>query len=316
MTLADITTKIRSGNLSEGEIRSLRIDCHPDRHPHEEALAASLFAQLGTMADALRAPPTLLRSPTAIYTLGRLVAAGDVADIHEAEAGANHFLIKSSRIAEGAKLLKNEAKILAELRKNSENRVWNYYLPELIESFAIRDGFAKQINVFARDEGWYSLEEVKKKYRGGLDGRHIAWVGKRLLGMLGFLAEQGIVHGALLPPHILVHPATHALRLVGWGQGVKSGSPILAGVPAYLDWYPAEVRKKQGAVATTDSYMAARSMIWLADAKTPVALVRFWRGLLMESPGMRPADPHPLHQELSELVGKLCGTPSFIGLEM
>jgi serine/threonine protein kinase len=270
-------------------------------------------------------------SPTRTYALRRVLAAGDVADVYLARDWNNsrvdsgqEFVLKVSRVPEGLTLLDNEQTVLADLLAAAGDTTYRDYLPALAESFPARDRFSKRVNVFRHEPGLFTLEQVHAKHPG-LDGSHLAWIFKRLLTILGFSHRQGIVHGAVLPCHVLLHTANHGLRLVGWGQSVPTGEQVRVVVDRYRDWYPPEILDKQPVSPGTDLFLAARCLIYLADGDpvrdrmpeaVPVPLRRFIKSCLLEGLRMRPADAWQLQDEFDDLLQHLYGSPKFHPLTM
>jgi hypothetical protein len=233
-------------------------------------------------------------------------------------------ILKVSRLPEGHLLLENEFRALTALCPKADGTTYRKYLPTLIESFSVQEQFAKRVHVFLYEPGYWTLAQVHEQHPI-LDGRHLAWIFKRLLTVLGFCHRQGRVHGAVLPGHVLIHAASHGLQLVGWGQSVRLGRPIHTLSPHYRDWYPAEVRRNQPATAATDLFLAARCMIYLAGGNPvggrmpdaiPAALRRFIETCLFAAASMRPGDAWRLLGEFDELLGKLYGPPRFHDLSM
>ena len=199
------------------------------------------------------------------------------------------------------------------------DRSYRKYLPTLAESFPADDGFRKRVNVFVQEDGFYTLEQVHDRHPA-VDGRHLAWIFKRLLTVLGFAHQAGIVHAAVLPTHVLLHTASHGLQLIGWGQCVEAGQAVMAVSTQYRDWYPPEVWKKQPASAATDLFLAARCMTYLAGGDpvrdempvtVPAAMQRFFKSCLLEGARMRPADAWALLDEFDALLRQLYGPPKF-----
>jgi hypothetical protein len=277
------------------------------------------------------APPVTVAGPERAYALLRLLAAGDVADVHLARAGpeagagaGSPYILKVSRTAQGNTLLARERRVLAHLSAAAGDTTYRKYLPDLVESFVAVDPLPGRVNVFTHEPGFYTLEQVHDRHPA-LDGRHLAWVFKRLLTVLGFCHGQATVHGAVLPCHVLIHAANHGLRLVGWGQGVTAGRPVHALAARYGDWHPPEVLRHQPASAATDLFLAARCMAYLAGGDpvrnrmpeaVPAPMRRFFDACLLESPRMRPGGAWALHEEFDELLHRLYGPPKFHTLTM
>ena len=260
------------------------------------------------------------------YTPLRLLASGEAADIHLATtagepptAADTPYLLKVARAPEGNARLDAERQALTTLLAAVGDTTYRKYLPALADSFATAGRLPRRINVFRWEPGFHTLEQVHEQHPA-LDGRHLAWIFKRLLTVLGFSHRQGILHGAVLPCHALIHAAGHGLRLVGWGRSVAVRRRI-GTVPArYRDWYPAEVQHRRPAGPETDLFLAARCLVYLAGGDpvtdrmpeaVPPPLRRFLQTCLMESASMRPDDAWALLEDFDELLYGLYGPPKF-----
>jgi hypothetical protein len=259
------------------------------------------------------------------YTLLRLLASGDVADVHlataadEPAAAEPLYLLKVARAPEGNAHLDVERKALRTLLDGAGTTTYRNYLPALVDSFPTTGRRPQRINVFRWEAGFHTFEQVHEQHPA-LDGRHLAWIFKRLLTVLGFSHRRGIVHGAVLPCHALIHAAGHGLRLVGWGQSVTAGR-CLRTVPArYRDWYPAEVHDHRPASPATDLFLAARCLVYLAGGDpltnrmpetVPSPMRRFVQTCFLESAAMRPDDAWALMEDFDALLRALYGSPKF-----
>lgn len=260
------------------------------------------------------------------YTPLRLLAAGDTTDIHLATTAeeTSHpteplYLLKVARAPEGNAHLDNERKTLTTLSDAAGKTTYRHYLPALVDSFATLDRSPRRINVFRWEPGFHTLEQVHEQHPA-LDGRHLAWIFKRLLTVLGFSHRQNRIHGAVLPCHTLIHAAGHGLRLVGWGRSVAVGRRIPSLPTRYHDWYPAEVQQQRPASPATDLFLAARCLVYLAGGDpvtsrmpeaVPPPMQRFFKTCLLESAAMRPDDAWALMEDFDELLHALYGPPKF-----
>lgn len=257
---------------------------HPDAAPAgRTATATKAFAAL----TALRAAPATL--------------VGDIADL--ITKGAT--LVKVPRQPADNDLMAAEARALRALDGNA-------YMPRLADSFTHEDADRKRrtINVIERQDGFVSLVDVMRAYPDGLDPRDVAWMWRRLLTALGWAHRAGIVHGAVLAPHVLIHPGQHGLVLVDWCYSVAPGTPVPALVRREKDAYPPEVTAKEPAGPATDIYLATVLMRRLIKDPPP-ALGRFADGCLYDAPRMRPQDAWGLLAEFDELLEDLYGPRRF-----
>jgi hypothetical protein len=267
--------------------------------------------------------PRVLRSPRRTYLLDQKIAAGDLCDVYLASAGNERFVLKAPRASEnGAEsLLTKEMAVLWELTHIS-NAHYRLFFPEPVET--IEAGHDRpQVNVLAWNDGFFTAGEIITRYPAGLDGRHLAWMFKRMLAALGFAHRQGWIHGAVTPPHLLFHAENHGLLLIDWIHAVGPGEPLTLVPAEFKEWYPPECR--YAAEPASDIYLAAKSIVHLAggDASgnlipdhVPRPMRAFFEACLLESPRMRPHDAWELHEEFDELLGELYGAPQYVRLSM
>jgi hypothetical protein len=308
------------GDDRDGWFKQVKVLCHPDRWVKDRASgekAQELLLRVTRLMDDVNHPVTL-KSPKRSYLLTMRLSEGDIADVFLATSGGNTYVVKVSRVIEGAKMVESEAKIIASLLKETSTTHFDHYFPTLCEHFAMRDRITKHVNVYVHEGGFYTLEEVHRRHPM-LDGRHLAWIFNRLLTAIGAAHLCGWLHGAVCPPHVLVQAENHGMKLVGWGQGVRIGERIASGPKGYLPWYPKEVKEKQPATTSTDIYMAALCMKWLSGddlGGVPAEMGRFFRSCLLEGPGMRPDDAWDLLEDFDALLKRIYGRRRFHRLEM
>jgi len=299
------------GDKLDEKLHEFRIACHPDRFagdPAKQARAEELFKAIELFAVTARSPSLEIKSRKNTYKVGNLLAKGDLADLYYAD----NVILKIGRVSLAEAFLKQEVEVLKKLFKVGEDSTYIKYLPRLIESFNVFNKFDRLINVFEYDSEYAPLsnftENIKK------EPRHLVWLFKRILTILSFTEANNIVHGAVLPSHILVNPKNHGIQLIGWGQSVEKGSPIKI---ISKDWkanYPSEVLDKKPADFSTDIYMVGYLIKQLMTSKTPSSFVRFVDSLLL-SPGMRPNSALGLYDDLSHFARDLYGSPKFVTLQ-
>ena len=269
---------------------------HPDTGPPESA-AASAFAKLSR----------LWRQHLAAEE--RHVARGDIANFYDTADG----LLKLARDPADNDLLDRESRALALLRARGDKR-FRPYVPRLLARRRQQDpqtGVVRHANILRRLYGSRSLAEVRGAYPGGLDPRDVAWMWRRLLVALGVAHRAGVVHGAVLPEHVLIHPAEHGLVLVDWCYlSSGAGERVPAVVERYRAWYPPEVLKRQVPGPATDIHLATRCMTYLM-ADPPRPLAAFATGCTLPDPAHRPQDAWRLLGELDGLLGRCQGPRTF-----
>jgi hypothetical protein len=270
---------------------------HPDSHPGDTR-AASAFARLAALWRQHQDEP------------GRLVARGDIANLYQ----AGPSLLKLPRDPTDNDLMRAETTALATLRTRVAP-AWAAYLPAPVRAQRQRDpgsGTERWVNVIGRLDGFRTLAEVRAAYPGGVDPRDAAWMWRRVLVAVGAAHRAGLIHGAVLPEHVMIHPAEHGLVLVDWCYSCRApGGRVRAVVERYQDWYPPEVLAGRAAGPDLDIWLATRCMTELVGPLMPARMAAFARGCLLACPRRRPADAWALLAEFDELLGCLYGPRRF-----
>lgn len=126
--------------------------------------------------------------------------------------------------------LQHEAEILQQLQADtSPPAAWfSQRLPQAIcaDSAKTAAGAQHAALVLRHPTGfWGSLDVVRQHYPTGVDARHIIWMWRRVLEVLGYLHDLGWEHGRITPDHLLVHPRDHGILLIGWAQAQHHAKP-------------------------------------------------------------------------------------------
>ncbi|MBN1564333.1 MAG: hypothetical protein JXA10_10875 [Anaerolineae bacterium] len=220
----------------------------------------------------------VVQTPTRIYILRDLITKDDLCNVYRCtfrQAGqARQGLFRLARHVADNDLVTNEAQTLYFFQQCADYDDFQPLVPRILESFAYQDATipqARQVNIVSMDEQitapdeFYTLEEVKRTYGAGIHPKDMAWMWRRLLNVLGFAHDNGVIHGAVLPPYIWIEPKGHRVMLMGWGFSVRvpNGEPekMKALSVPYEEWYPPSV--KQPAKAALDIGLAVRTMLYL-----------------------------------------------------
>jgi hypothetical protein len=273
---------------------------HPDAvAAGENKAATAAFARLARLYR--ERGGTDLSTPQAVYLIGGIVSSGDLADLSTVDG--QRALLKVPRSPGDNDLMANEAGALGKLWRDGDPK-YRPYAPRLLESFLHEDAarVRRRVNVIERHHGFVPLSRIT----GTVDPRDAAWMWRRLLVGLGWAHRAGVVHGAIVAEHVLIHPGEHGLALVDW---CYSGTRPLAVVKGAV--YPPEVRRDKAASPATDIYMATALMTRLIGDRMPKAMRRFAAGCLFDAPRMRPQDAWALLEEFDELLHKLYGPRTF-----
>jgi serine/threonine protein kinase len=284
----------------------------------EQKLAAGTYGD-GAPHTAPSAPvETVIETPKRKYVLSAPFATGDVADLYACEFDGAQAVFKVAMSAADNDLLEAEAKSLRAL-KGDGTRFYRY-IPTLLDTFTLRGerGRApRRVNVVQRALGCVTLADVLRHYPGGVDFRDMAWMFKRALAALGFVHHAGLVHGAVLPEHVMVHPTEHGAKLVDWCYSVPAGSRVRAVSKAHRAMVAPEILAKGPATAQTDVYMLGKCMeALLCTALTPPTVLTFLASCTIAQPSRRPSSAWALHEEFDELLRRLVGRPQFRPLAM
>lgn len=127
------------------------------------------------------------------------------------------------------------------------------------------DGSASRAYAYAYQSGFFqTAEDVMDRYPAGIDATAATWIWRRVLELLMGLHESGYVHGALLPPHLLVHARDHGVLVVGYSMAQKIDTePLLAIVENYAALYPKTLRDGAVLGVEHDLMILARSIVLL-----------------------------------------------------
>lgn len=311
---------------------------HEDRYAHEtravRQLANKAFSRLtelygqatrkfekGTYGKTVVV--ATVRTKRHTYTVSNALAAGDLANLYVgADETDADVILKVARAEGDNDLLDTEADLLKRLTTTAaKTKAFGRYLPDFVESSRL-DGRA--MNVFRLQPGYVPLTVVKERYPTGVDPRHFVWMWRRLLSVLGFAHSVAVVHGAVLPPHILINPTNHGLMLIDWAYGRRDQSAIKAITVPYTAWYPPEVLAKQPAGPGTDLYMSAECMSWVLGGfperrlptTVPLRFQQFLSSCLLKNLARRPTDAFEVHDGFSELSKAIYGPRKFVALAM
>jgi serine/threonine protein kinase len=318
--------------------RRLAQQVHPDTRPlkTDEALANEGFILLNRLWEQAQVKiqegsygqPVTIATARRSYTLGKSLGSGDLCEVYQCtyrEEGQLHTgILKITRDSADNDLVVNEAAILRRLAKGDPDERFVGFLPHIVEAFHYRDSGSAPVlavNVLSlvdeiRSPGdLYSLEEVMAQYPEGIDPRDMAWMWRHLLTILGFAHQGKIIHGAVLPPHILIHPQMHGLVLIDWAYALDdptdSGEYVRAVCPAYESWYPAEVWEKESPLPTLDIFMGARTMIALLGGdpvkgtlpkSIPARFKRYFEWCTLPGARQRPQQAWKLLEEFDTLL--------------
>ena len=261
-------------------------------------------------------------SPSSHYQGYDAPISGDLADLYPIELDRQSLLLKIVRKPSNNDLLSAESQALKRVFKATEGQPLQAHFPRLIESFRIDDqmGLIRQCNVLSFETKYVSLADVIESYPQGIDSADAAWMFNRLLAVLGVAHGQGVVHGAVLPNHLLLRLSDHNGMLIDWCYSVAIGESIKAISPTYKAYYPPEIFAKLPATPATDIYMAAICMVAVLGGNVatkqlpptvPKSIQALLKACLIDAPHRRAYDAWSILEEFHEILGRLYGSPKF-----
>src|SRR5262245_13445559 len=242
---------------------------HPDQAPAAaKARAADVFAELQRLrrgaeraiADGAYDKPipadlrsgaaeaeTILQSPAARYRLD--AAPFTIRDssrryrARTSDVAAQPVIVQIAAAPTDNPALEHEARIVARFHgapADDPLRRTARYVPPLLDSFLLpdADGRRFRVNVMPSEDGFVALSDIIAAYPDGLDPRDAAWICRRVLAQTLAAAMAGVVHGALTPDHVLIHPLSHEPRHIGWAHELDGRSRIARHVTWWRHWDP------------------------------------------------------------------------------
>lgn len=296
----------------EATYRVYAVRLHPDRFAEQERdEAARLFRLLGSLKADCDRPREVIASPTRQYTVQSSLGRGDLCDVLYVTCDSESFVLKRPYVQLPAanNLLAKERESLEQLQDAADGHTYAHYLPVPVESFTVGN---IRLNAFRWKAGLYASQAVLDRHTR-LEGRHIAWMFKRLLTVIGFVHQHEWAHCAVLPQHCLWSTANHGLVLCDWIHATPLGKSIAVVPGSHKAWYP------DGKTATPalDIYLAAKTVTHLAggEEQLPPLMRGFLRSCYL--PGrMAPDDAWKLCAEFTDMLDQLYGPPVFVPLEM
>lgn len=312
--------------------RELATVVHPDHNPAHAAEASRAFQALQSwysqarlrLEQSVYGNHTYIRAVTRLnqYTGTTPPLHGDLCDLFPCRVSSEPVLLKVPRSDSNNDLLQAEAQALRRIEQELAGQRVRAHFPTLIEHFRLRDtaGRAHHVNVLRSEVEYISLEDVLHAFPNGIEAADAAWMFNRMLTALGVVHDLGIVHGAVLPSHVLIRPDDHNAMLVDWCYSVPTGGTLKAVSPPYVADYPPEVSARQPATTATDTYMAAACMARLLGgnpaasslpARVPKAIAALLRVCLLPSPSRRSGDAWQIYEDFQEILARLYGPRTF-----
>jgi serine/threonine protein kinase len=229
----------------------------------------------------------------------------------EIDGGSMGVRMRVAHTSDDNHALLNEIRMLDMLHRHDVGYWKN--IPFMLDRFMAGD----RIGVITRHFDGLTLTELRTYalHRAGLDQRHVVWVMDRMLGLMWYYHELGIVHGRITPEKVRIRPSNHNAMLTGWGGAVFR--PAITGerVSVTNDVFQAPEVGVGGSIGPwTDIYSLGKTLIWLlgGDPKTnempdtvEVKIRQFLLNMVWKSPKARPHDARQLYTAQNRLKDSL-----------
>ncbi len=228
--------------------------------------------------------------------------------------------------------IQREAHVLAKLGANAPtadpfHSHFRRYLPAMLGAFSTARGDAKEslCGILLEDLAEFrTLEEVREAYPEGVEFQTAVWMFNRLLEGLGYAHRQGIIHGGLIPPNVLIRAEDHAAKLIGWNAAVvdpqRTGDYVRLMNNDFIGFYPPEILEKELPTPAADIFMAAKCLVYVLGGETdtdkmpdsvPDYLQNFLKSCLILNPYQRPQDAWQVRDEFYRFMQDNYGPPRF-----
>ena len=182
--------------------------------------------------------------------------------------------------------------------------------PDLIESFITTDALKqkRKVNVFAEEDNWISIKEIKEKFSSGIDARSMAWIFNRGLATLGVLHGLGIRHVAINPSNFFIDTQNHNIKITNFCFASSGENLSLIDI-RYKNLYPPEIFQKL-VFFSTDLYMLT-DLVQNITKEIPDKIRVFFRSLKILNPNRRPNDCFEVLDNFKNILKELYGEPKW-----
>ncbi len=159
------------------------------------------------------------------------LGAGETSDVFLGERARHpteRVVIKVWRSAGAVQPFAAEWNRLRMLARSEDRRapVMTTLLPQLVTTGTLksraRDGLPALVTRW-RSGFQHTLVDVRRAHPAGIDAKTAVWIWRRLLDLLSWVHENGVVHANVRPEHVLVQPRDHGAVLVGWSRAALLG---------------------------------------------------------------------------------------------
>lgn len=325
----------RGGLVGEGEFHPVALQPLAPKEAAArcpELALAAVDATAGGTPGATPAAPLLpigarvnftIRTERSEYEATAVLAHGDLATIYDGRRRSDgaRVAIKIAEDSQDNDLIQAEVSALNLLRSAPSPQL--KHLPVVLDQLHTRDG--RQGTVLEYLDG-FDLLKVRERLPGGLPVRHLIWLMRRCLSVLGWAHSRGVLHGNLDPAHIVCRAADHNVWVIDWCYAIVNPARTGQGFRCLNEEYsPPEVAARKPPLPAADLYSLGKCMFYVLGGdprhKTlppgepiPDPLQRFLQFCVLDSPLSRAQDAWEAYRYLERLREEIWGPHQFIEL--
>jgi hypothetical protein len=268
------------------------------------------------------------------WAVEKLVAHGDISEVFTGRLArwpTELVILKFLRDHQDADLFDHEWDVLRKLQRSDARGADTFttLLPRPIFHGNSTGGsfVGQRVSIFGWESGFYhTFEDVMRAYPQGINPRASVWVWRRILEILSFIHASGMVHGAILPRHLLVQENDHGVRMVGYSFAGRIGEKLRVGAHKNETFYPQPARSWSTLTEQLDLVLSARCIVAILGgdpasaslpASVPAQLAAIVRRIALSNPGSAVSqNAWTIREELGEIAGEVFGPPKFVPIVM
>ncbi|MBI9045180.1 MAG: hypothetical protein JEZ06_11890 [Anaerolineaceae bacterium] len=267
------------------------------------------------------------------WMLERLIAKGERSDVYTGRLArwpTELVLLKILREGADPMFFERGWQALQMLIKSNAPGTdhFNRLIPQPVMQGMITAGkfSGRRANIYRWQSGFeHTFEDVMQAYPQGISPRASIWVWRRILEMLTFIHNSGMVHAALVPAHLMLQKNEHGVRLIGYNFAGLAGDRMPEISPDYARYYPQSKKSKSKLTPSLDIVMSARCMMAIVGGDlqkgtlpedVPLPLAELILRIALVEPGRMNQEAWVIREELGKIAGEFYGAPQFIPIKM
>ena len=268
------------------------------------------------------------------WALNQRIAQGSISDVYTGQRArwpTELVILKILRDRKDIDRFDNEWDVLETLHKSDTTGADSFtmLIPQPVAHGDISSGMyaGKRVSIFRWISGFYhTFDAVIQAYQQGIPTRASIWIWRRILEVLSFIHTSGMVHGAVLPSHLLIQEMEHGVRLVGYDCSGHIGEKLRNAYQTFESFYPQSAQSRLTLTTQLDLTMSARCIIALLggdpvtaslNTSVPAPLIRILQRVTrIEHTGKSSEDAWSIREELGDIAKQVYGAPQFIPIVM